>query len=96
MHGQNFKKCGVVDVEKLGRKLFKLTYWNEFGMIAAVGIYDIMQGGIHLIDCNNPYDSESDRKVIEGMSKMKFFCDLPFEEPPEWVKNAQAEIKLKF
>lgn len=91
MRGQIIEKRGVVDVEKIGRKSFKLTYWNGLGYISAVGIYQIGDG-VHLIDCNNPYDDEGDRNVVKAMEKISFFCEVPFEDAPAWVKNYQAEI----
>lgn len=91
MHGQCTEKRGVIDVEKISRNSFKLTYFNGIGCISAVGIYKIGEG-VHLIDCNNPYDDAADRKVVEGMAKMHFFCEIPFDDPPAWVNDYKTRI----
>lgn len=92
MRSTNLAKLGVVDVEKISRNVYQLTYWNHCGQIGAVAIYNL-SSGIHLIDCNNPYSNEADREVIKGMAKIKFFTELPFEDPPEWVTQAQQRAR---
>lgn len=96
MHGQIIEKRGVIDVEKIGRNSFQLTYWNCVGCISAVGIYKIGDG-VHLIDCHNPYDDEGDRNVVKAMEKITFFCEVPFKDEPEtsWVKDFQKRIQAR-
>lgn len=77
-HGQVTSKAGTFDVEKIGRNRYKLVYWNCVGCISAVALYDLKQDGVHLIDCNNPYDNEADRAAVKGMSNIHYCLEIPF------------------
>ena len=76
-HGQIPSKAGTMDIEKLDRKYYKFVYWNCVGCIAAVAMVHLSEG-VYLIDCKNPYDSEADRKVVEGMADLKYYVQIPF------------------
>lgn len=83
-HGQMPSKAGTMNVEKICGTRYQLTYWNCVGCISAVGIYDLGKG-VHLIDCKNPYDSATDRKVVEAMSKPSYFMENFFYDGKEEV-----------
>lgn len=79
-HGQIAGKAGKMDIERIGKKFYKYVYWNNVGCIGAVALVHLGEG-VHLMDCNNPYDSVADRKVIEGMAKLSYYSEsetIPF------------------
>lgn len=94
MRSTNLAKLGVVDVERIHKDVYQLTYWNHCGQIGAVALYHLGEG-IHVIDCNNPYDNEADRKTIKALATVKFFTELPFSDPPEWLTQAQQRARAE-
>ena len=79
-HGQIPSKAGTMDIERIDKKFYKYVYWNCVGCISAVALVHLGEG-VHLMDCNNPYDSDADRKVVEAMSKLSYYSEgetIPF------------------
>lgn len=73
-------KAGTMDVEKIDRKFYQCIYWNHVNDISAIAFVKFGEG-VHLMDFNNPYDNEADRKAVEGMKNLKFYTqidEIPF------------------